>query len=488
MDVKQYKGFGPLSIWFWIVIVTLIRVAYLWFNHRPLGIEEAQYWSWSTHLAWGYHSKGPLIAWVIKLSTLMNGVSAIGVRFFVPFMYALSSFMVYYTAHRLYNDERISFYSALTFLLLPAVTFSSTTMTTDPLLLMCWSIALYTFVEAEATNHWKMWFVCGLAVGLGLLAKYTMIVFAISLAFYLVIHRRDLFARKGLYGATAIAVLILLPNLIWNATHHWVTFDHVGGHNVDLQAAGLHWSHLGNFVGSQFAVAGPIGFALLLFYLCRPRWAFQTEGGKLLFWQIVPLLAAITIESLMSRAYANWTAPIFIAASIYIAAGLLRKRRAWLLIVACVINVLMALTLYTYEISRAYGVVSVTKHVKVDPFKRNRPWPALGSTILQVQMNHPGANFLFDNRAILSESLFYGRIPLDNAFIYNPSGSLLSQYDLPTRLKKGDSFFYVTDKKNPTDIESHFAQHKLYTQLAIRELKHYQRFYIFSFKDFRGYE
>lgn len=481
------RGTGPLAIWFWIVIVTLIRVFYLEFNHRPLGIEEAQYWAWSTHLAWGYHSKGPLIAWLIHLSTLMNGTSEVGIRFFLPFLYAVASFMVYYTADRLF-DRRVAFFSALIFIFLPAVTFSATVMTTDPIMLTCWAVALYAFVEADYADDWRYWLLCGLAIGFGLLAKYTMGVFVLSIFLYVLFHRRDLLRSAGIYIALVVALLLLSPNLYWNAMHQWVTFSHVGGHNVDLQAAGVHWGHLFSFIGSQFGVAGPITFALLLFYLFRPQWAFETNGGKLLFWQIVPLLLAITVESFLSRAYANWAAPVYVAASIYVPAAFLRCHRAWLLWVSIALSIVMALTLYTYEITRAYGVESVQQWVKVDPFKRNRVWPQLGSAILQIRLRDPFAQFVFDGRAIMNESMFYGHIPLQDTFVFNPSGSLLSQYDLPTHLQAGHNYYFVTaDRSGNSSLFKVFASHKLLSQLMVRTAKSQHAFMIYEVVHFKGY-
>ena len=32
--------------------------------------DEAEYWAWSRHLDWSYYSRGPLIAWLIRLATV----------------------------------------------------------------------------------------------------------------------------------------------------------------------------------------------------------------------------------------------------------------------------------------------------------------------------------------------------------------------------------------------------------------------------------
>src|SRR3954462_3438490 len=38
-----------------------------------LAPDEAHYWDWSRHLDWSYYSKGPLVAWLVRLSCELFG-------------------------------------------------------------------------------------------------------------------------------------------------------------------------------------------------------------------------------------------------------------------------------------------------------------------------------------------------------------------------------------------------------------------------------
>src|ERR1700691_2666923 len=60
-----------------ICAVMLGQIAFLVFGcDWDLCADEAEYWAWSRHLDWSYYSRGPLIAWLIRLSTtLMGGLS-----------------------------------------------------------------------------------------------------------------------------------------------------------------------------------------------------------------------------------------------------------------------------------------------------------------------------------------------------------------------------------------------------------------------------
>ena len=56
--------------------VTLARLAALWFDRTDLFVDESQYWLWGQRLDFGYFSKPPLIAWVIRGVTELAGSDA----------------------------------------------------------------------------------------------------------------------------------------------------------------------------------------------------------------------------------------------------------------------------------------------------------------------------------------------------------------------------------------------------------------------------
>src|SRR5690349_13879219 len=57
-----------------ILISAALSLAYVWVR-CPLDLapDEAHYWDWSRHIDWCYYSKGPLVAWLIRLSCELFG-------------------------------------------------------------------------------------------------------------------------------------------------------------------------------------------------------------------------------------------------------------------------------------------------------------------------------------------------------------------------------------------------------------------------------
>ena len=106
-----------------------------------IGPDEAQYWRWSTELDWGYYSKPPLIAWMISLTTNLFGHSEWAIRFFAPIGHGLVAFFLFLLGKKAF-DVRTGSWAAIIYLLMPAVSLSSNIISTDGLLLPCWTAGI----------------------------------------------------------------------------------------------------------------------------------------------------------------------------------------------------------------------------------------------------------------------------------------------------------------------------------------------------------
>jgi hypothetical protein len=76
-----------------------------------LVLDEAQYWTWSRELAFGYFSKPPMIAWVVRGASDLCSDSEACLRSPSPVLYTLAAFMIYLTGRALYSP-RVGFWLA----------------------------------------------------------------------------------------------------------------------------------------------------------------------------------------------------------------------------------------------------------------------------------------------------------------------------------------------------------------------------------------
>src|SRR6201997_573017 len=63
-----------------LIIVALVVLRLVAAAYTPLTFDEAYYWMWSKSLAGGYYDHPPMVAFVIRLGTLIAGDTELGVR------------------------------------------------------------------------------------------------------------------------------------------------------------------------------------------------------------------------------------------------------------------------------------------------------------------------------------------------------------------------------------------------------------------------
>jgi 4-amino-4-deoxy-L-arabinose transferase-like glycosyltransferase len=312
-------------------LLMLVRFFSGFISPIPLQVDEAQYLGWSANLAYGYFSKPPLIAWVISLdNTLCSamGINAIEgcARMGQSIALTAASLFSGLAAWGLFQNLRVSIATTLLLAVSPLFGFYSLFATTDAWLLLFWSLSLYLFINAiqQPAPAYGYWALCGFAVGLGLLAKYSMGIFVLSALLWLLMQRRLLSIGPWLAGL--IAFIVFLPNLIWNAQTGFPTFAHHFEISQIDRLAESSWSFIDavgssvSFLAAQFLMIGPFALAAVLVtkpQLKAPKNFNAASPVQFLMVFALPMLVLIILQSFLSRAHANWAAPAFVSLAIY---------------------------------------------------------------------------------------------------------------------------------------------------------------------------
>jgi 4-amino-4-deoxy-L-arabinose transferase-like glycosyltransferase len=432
--------------WTLAAVAAITAARLLWLGVQSAGLypDEAQYWFWAQHPAFGYYSKPPLVAWLIALTTALFGDGEFAIRLSAPLLHGVTALIVYGVAARLY-DRRTGFWSALAYVTLPGVSLSALIISTDAVLLPCWAAALYAFIRAREPGGGRWWIVVGIATGLGLLAKYAMAYWLLSaLGFVLLIpgERRHL---KPLAAAAGIAVLIYLPNLWWNWSHGFVSYLHVRD-NAELSGVSrglLHPTAFLEFLGSQAGVVGPLFFAALIALVARPRALAERRAGLLAAFAL-PTLAMMLGVSLLSRAQPNWAAPAYVSAIVLVVAWALG--RGWRRWVGASIALNLAAAALLFGTVDALAAIGVAVPAKYDPLHRLRGWRDLGHSVGALLAAHPGLTLLADDRELLAALIYYVRPHPFGAVEWNPIPGITDQWRLTNNIgtHPGEDFLAVT--------------------------------------------
>jgi 4-amino-4-deoxy-L-arabinose transferase-like glycosyltransferase len=88
-------------------VLTILRIVALFATPLELYPDEAQYWLWSRHLAFGYFSKPPLIAWLIWATTAIGGDTEPWVRLSAPLLHGATALIIHRIGRRLYGGSRL---------------------------------------------------------------------------------------------------------------------------------------------------------------------------------------------------------------------------------------------------------------------------------------------------------------------------------------------------------------------------------------------
>ncbi len=450
--------------------ILAVRLVALWLAQTDLFFDEAQYWSWAKEPALGYYSKPPLIAWAIAATTAVCGDGEACVRSASPILHTVSAWVVSLIGCRLYG-ARAGFWSGIVFATLPGIGLSSGIISTDVPFLLCWALALWGFVRLRATGSLGDAILLGAAIGSGFMARYSMVFFVGSMLLALVILRGSgtrIGAGRWLTVAL-VALLVVSPNLYWNAAHGFPTFGHTAD-NAKWSGSLFHPLKALEFFGAQFGVFGPVLFGALLVIVWRALFTRghsraasvgsdpQLNADRLLLCFVLPILLIYIVQAFVSRAHANWAAAGYVAATVLVVATMFRDQaRRWFQFSLGLHAIAAAI------IAFAPAFAGWAQHaIDSDPFRRVLGWRELAdATRIELRKaaseGKPYAAIVIDDRGTLAEHLYYLR-DLDIPILAWPSGPVPKDHYEMTRPYRGESpVLMVSQGPVPKSILNRFS-------------------------------
>jgi membrane-associated phospholipid phosphatase len=489
-----------------LIGLSLFRVYYILFGPLDLSPDEAHYWEWSRRPDLSYYSKGPMIAYLIAMSTTLFGNTVFGVRIFAVIFSALTSLLLYKLGKELY-DEKVGVSSALLLQIIPLFSAYGVIFTIDSPFIFFWALSLALFYRALRRQGWADWLILGISVGLGLLTKYTMAMFYLCAFLFLLfspMHRPRL-RTAGPYLSLIAGALMFSPVIIWNTQNDWVTFRHTAGQAHIEEGLRISLQSFSNFVLSQFGVVSPILLVLIIIALWKTsrmkgqasRHSFQKEmaeagtirSGRFLFWFSIPVILFFTLKSLQAKVQANWAMPGYMTGIIAFSEAGARwremfGRHAGKLIIAGL--------LLSFAITAAGHYPSFFRiPPKFDPSTRLRGWRELGKEVSGVcdEMAKHGAYFIFsDSYQAASELAFYVK-GHPTTYCVN-LGRRMNQYDLWPDFRglvhSNAVFVTIDEKELPLKIRDAFEGCEKRTFKYIEGKTILREYPIFTCHDFRG--
>lgn len=215
----------------------------------------------ANHPAWGYQSVPPLISWVAMVIKLLgNGV--FWVRFFPALFGAATLVVVWKTVSEL-KGNLLAHCLAGAGVLFSALVRINFLFQPNSFDVLGWTVIYYCIIKWINRRESKWLYFAAIAFGLSFLNKYNIAFLAVGLFPAILLTReRRLFLHKHFYGAAAVALFIMSPNIWWQyqngfpVVHHMKELERT--QLVNVSRAGFFKEQLIYFMGALPLLVGGV--------------------------------------------------------------------------------------------------------------------------------------------------------------------------------------------------------------------------------------
>ncbi|MEO6805251.1 MAG: glycosyltransferase family 39 protein [Edaphobacter sp.] len=252
--------------------------------------DELQFLSDARHLDWGFIAYPPFTPVVERIGLDIFGVSLVGLRLLSVMVQAVAIVVTGLMAWELGGGRLAQVTAALVVATSGLPVFEATEFQYSSFDYLWWVLIAYFVIRLLKTEDPRWWLAIGAAIGVGLETKYTVCFFIAALLGGMLLTRARRFFLSGwFWGGVGLAMLIFLPNLLWQVQHRFISVEflhHIHVRDVGEGRAKGFWRDQFIICANLFAV--PLWIAGLIAYLRDRRY-------RMLGWMYVIVLALFAI-------------------------------------------------------------------------------------------------------------------------------------------------------------------------------------------------
>jgi 4-amino-4-deoxy-L-arabinose transferase-like glycosyltransferase len=336
------------------------------------------------HLAWGYVAYPPMTPFFGRISLTLFGTSLVGFRFFAAIVQAVAVILTGLMAREMGGGRSAQLVAAVA--AIPFCLAGGALMQYVSFDYFCWVLTAYFVVRLLQSEDPRWWLAIGSGLGLGMMAKYNMGFLALGIVAAVVLtDARKYFTSKWLWYGVAASLIVFLPNLIWQAQHHFISLDFLR----EIHERDVRIGRTNDFLPGQLRLTlFGLVLAILGLYFCL----LTTAGRRfrMLGWMYVVPLTLFVIAHGRSYYLAGAYPMLFAAGSVWSEQKLrdIRPARAaWIrgvawTVLAIDIVVMIVLTLPVAPLQSAWFY----RAAKVqDDFLEELGWPELVAEVARIR-------------------------------------------------------------------------------------------------------
>ena len=302
-----------------ILLSTVTRCSIALF--LEFGNDEVYYWTYAIHLQWNYFDHPPIIALLIRLTTLnFHFQNEFFVRLGPILCAAANTWLIYLLGNKI-KDEKTGWYAALLY----SSSFycsiiAGTFILPDSPQVLFWVLAIYLMTEIIEENHSLkkqnlLLIFLGIVIGLCIMSKVHGIFLWFGFGLYILFFDKKLLRSPYLYLSILLTLIIISPIFFWNLQNHFITCSF---HNGRVGFWGKHIdtdSFLQQIFGSIF-YNNPVNYILYIITfiaIVRKRTGIPVIYIRLYLLLGLPLIIVLLIMSLFNETLPHWSGPAYVS-------------------------------------------------------------------------------------------------------------------------------------------------------------------------------
>ncbi|MFN8474514.1 MAG: glycosyltransferase family 39 protein [Anaerolineae bacterium] len=357
------------------------------FHRDELGLlDDARY------LGWGYVSYPPFTPLIARLSLTLFGLWGPGIRFFPTLALGIVIVLSGLMARDFGGGRGAQVVAAIAVAISPVVMIGNQMLHYLSFDYLWWVVVAACVVRLLRTENPRWWLGVGAGVGLGMMTKYTMAFLAVGLVVGLLLTPARRYLRTiWPWAGAGLALLIFLPNLIWQVQHSFISLQFLAG----IHARDIAWGRTSGYLIEQlYASVNPFVLPFVVMGLWFTFFSAQSRRFRMIGWMW--LTVAVLLFLSQGRSYYLAPAyPMLIAAGATWGEGWIHGLApSWLkiargaVVALLILGTIFAIVLLLPIAPVNSGLWKVTSQVN-DNIREMVGWPELVQSVAQVYNGLP---------------------------------------------------------------------------------------------------